>query len=164
MRMILWHGSDRRISRFLDEGRDRALHLGTMEQARMRNGRYLHEVEVDLSHPRRSRDRGGDWSGRIRSARAAGADAIIYLNRYEGLDATVISRLNGEGRLDGLDRLTDRAFQRLVPEARDSLIILDPSRARIIKVLEGGPSRLEPECEIKLELRYSAPSEGPDPI
>jgi hypothetical protein len=139
--MILWHGSDHPISRFTNlRGPDRALHLGTRAQAEMRNPAYLHEVEVEFGRVRRSRDPGGDWSGRVRAARAAGHDAIVYLNRYEGLDAEVIGRLATRGRLSGLDRLPDAAFRRLVPEAADSWVLLDPSRARILRVISArGP-------------------------
>lgn len=38
-----------------------------------------------MTRVRRSRDPGGDWSGRVRAARSAGAEAIVYLNRYEGI-------------------------------------------------------------------------------
>lgn len=51
----------------------------------MRNRAFLHEVEVEVTRVRRSRDPGGDWSGRVRAARSAGLDAIVYLNRYEGV-------------------------------------------------------------------------------
>ena len=134
MRVILWHGSDRRIERFTGAGPDRALHLGTRAQAEMRNRAFLHEVEVDLGRVRRSRDPGGDWSGRVASARAAGADAIVYLNRYEGICAKTIERLALSGRLSGLDRLPDTAFRRLVPESEDSWVLLHPERARILSI------------------------------
>jgi hypothetical protein len=135
MKLTLWHGSDRRIDRFTDKGPDRALHIGTRAQAAMRNPAFLHEVEVDLSRVRRSRDPGGDWSGRIRAARAAGMEAIVYLNRYEGVSADTIARLAASGRLAGLDRLPDRSFRRLVPEAEDSFVLLDPGHARIVQVI-----------------------------
>lgn len=137
MKLILWHGSDRPIDRFTGEGPERALHLGTRAQAEMRNRAFLHEleVEVEVTRVRRSRDPGGDWSGRVRAARAAGAEAIVYLNRYEGITAETIERLAAAGRLSGLDRLPDRAFRRLVPEAADSWIILDPFRVRPLRLL-----------------------------
>lgn len=137
MKLILWHGSDRPIDRFSGAGPDRALHLGTRAQAEMRNRAFLHEVEVEVSRVRRSRDPGGDWSGRVRAARAAGAEAIVYLNRYEGVSAETIERLSAAGRLSGLDRLPDRAFRLLVPEAEDSWLILDPSLVRTLRILRG---------------------------
>ncbi|MCA9772654.1 MAG: hypothetical protein KC466_09630 [Myxococcales bacterium] len=169
MKLILWHGSDRPIDRFSGAGPDRALHLGTRAQAEMRNRAFLHEVEVEVSRVRRSRDPGGDWSGRVRAARAAGAEAIVYLNRYEGVSAETIERLSAAGRLSGLDRLPDRAFRLLVPEAEDSWIILDPSLVRTLRILRGGPSpspitpgappamRPAPVCESQTIIQ------GPDP-
>lgn len=136
MKLILWHGSDRPLEEFTGAGPDRALHLGTRAQAEMRNRSYLHETEVEVTRVRRSWDPGGDWSGRIRAARATGLDAIVYLNRYEGVSTQTIQRLAAAGRLSGLDRISDREFRRLVPEAADSWIILDPARARIIKVTQ----------------------------
>lgn len=137
MRLTLWHGSDRPMTRFTGEGQNRALHLGTRAQAEMRNRAFLHEVEIEVTRVRRSRDPGGDWSGQVRSARAAGAEAIVYLNRYEGITSEVITRLAAAGRLGDLDKMTDRAFRQLVPEARDSWILLAPDRARVLRVLTG---------------------------
>jgi len=148
MRLTLWHGSDRPISRFTGAGPDRALHLGTRAQAEMRNGAFLHEVEIEVKRVRRSRDPGGDWSGRVRAARSAGAEAIVYLNRYEGITFEVITRLAAAGRLGDLDKMTDKAFRQLVPEAQDSLILLEPDRARVLRVLHppgisGSPDRAD---------------------
>lgn len=144
MRLTLWHGSDRPISRFTGRGPDRALHLGTRAQAEMRNAAFLHEVEIEVTRVRRSRDPGGDWSGRVRAARTAGADAIVYLNRYEGVTSEVITRLAGAGRLSDLDRMSDKAFRALVPEARDSWVLLEPERARITRVLRGRNTPADP--------------------
>jgi hypothetical protein len=83
VKLILWHGSDRSLELFTDSGPDKALHLGTRAQAEMRNRAFLYEVEVEVTRTRRSRDPGGDWSGRIRAARANGFDSIVYLNRCE---------------------------------------------------------------------------------
>lgn len=135
MRLILWHGSDRPVDRFTEEGPDRALHLGTRAQAEMRNRAFLHEVEVEVGRVRRSRDPGGDWSGRIRAARADRADAIVYLNRYEGVRVGTIERLALSGRLSGLDRLPDAAFRKLVPEAEDSWVLLRPEQAKILRII-----------------------------
>lgn len=139
-RLILWHGSTRALDRFdARSGPDGALHLGTRAQAEMRNRAFLHEVEVEVRRLRRSRDPGGDWSGRVRAARAAGFDAILYLNRFEGLGVEVIGRLAAAGRLSGLDEMPDAAFRRLVPEAEDSLILLDPGLARLIRFMPNRP-------------------------
>lgn len=147
--VTLWHGAPVRIEAFDPRVTvDGGLHFGTRAQAEMRNRAFLHEVEVDIGRLRRSRDRGGDWAGRIRSARAAGFDAIVYLNRYEGLSSEVIERLAASGDLGRLDALSDAEFRKRVPEAEESLILLDPSRARILRVIE----RARPD-----------PEEGPEP-
>jgi hypothetical protein len=161
MKLILWHGSDRPLERFTDGGPDKALHLGTRAQAEMRNGSYLHEVEVEVNRTRRSRDPGGDWSGRIRAARAAGVEAILYLNRYEGIGADTIEKLALSGELSGLDRLTDRAFRALVPEGRDSLVLLDPSKARILSVVRPDKSDLRLVRKSDDSDIQSAETDGP---
>ncbi|AWE88943.1 hypothetical protein CSC28_7041 (plasmid) [Pseudomonas paraeruginosa] len=50
-------------------------------------------------------------------------DAIVYLNRYEGLTTEVIERLSASGDLSRLDDMTDAQFRKVVPEARDSYIV-----------------------------------------
>jgi hypothetical protein len=166
MKLILWHGSDRPLERFTHSGPDKALHLGTRAQAEMRNRAFLYEVEVEVNRTRRSRDPGGDWSGRIRAVRATGLDAIVYLNRYEGVSKQTIQRLAAAGRLSGLDRISDRDFRRLVPEAADSWIILDPARARIIRVtqaadLKNGAAKFQKDVDIAAPERKD---EGDAPV
>lgn len=121
----LWHGSTR-FTTALRPGstQDGGLHVGTREQASMRNSAVLYLVHASPNRIRRCRDRGGDWESRIRDARARGFDAIRYLNRYEGVPATRIEQLAEAGQLADLDGLTDKEFARLVPEARDSYILL----------------------------------------
>ncbi|MCW3783597.1 hypothetical protein [Defluviimonas salinarum] len=145
-RLTLWHGSREAIAR-IDPGRtvDGGFHAGTEAQARMRNARVLHEIEVDVRNVRRSRDRGGDWKGRIAAARAAGFDAIVYLNRYEGMSSEVIERLAAAGDLARLDDLTDAAFRKLVPEAEDSWILLDPEAVRIVRIIDRDAAEPAPE-------------------
>lgn len=111
---------------------DGGIHLGTEAQARMRGGKAarLIQAEVNVDRPRRSRDLGGQWASKIRSARAAGHDAIVYLNRYEGLSLERILEAQRDG-VD-LDRLSDAQFKRRVPEAQDSYIVLDPSQIRVL--------------------------------
>lgn len=66
-----------------------------------------------------------NWKARIAAAKKAGADAIVYLNRYEGMTTDIIERLQHAGDLHRLDGLSDSAFLRLVPEAQDSYIVWD---------------------------------------
>lgn len=138
MKLKLWHGSSQYIEAF-DPSKtvDGGFHLGTEDQARMRNPAWLHEVEVDVERVRRSRDEGGNWRGRIDRARSDGFQALVYLNRYEGMTSDIIERLQAAGKLDGLDDLSDKAFLKLVPEARDSLIVFDPACIRIIACAPG---------------------------
>ena len=141
--MILWHGSRRRIGSIdLSRTVDGGLHLGTEAQARMRNSAFLHEIEIEVTRLRRSRDTGGNWAGRIQTARKDGCHAIIYLNRYEGIPADRIEDLHRQGLLSRIDTLSDAAFRKLVPEARDSLILLDPGRARLLRIIARDALRL----------------------
>lgn len=138
MKLRLWHGSSQRIEAF-DPSKtiDGGFHLGSEDQARMRNPAWLHEVEVEVERIRRSRDEGGNWRARVERARADGFQAIVYLNRYEGMTSDIIERLQAAGQLSRLDDLTDKAFKKLVPEARDSLIVFDPGCIRILACTPG---------------------------
>lgn len=49
---------------------------------------------------------------------------IVYLNRYEGVPIAAFERAWSDTKT--LDELPDADFVRLVPEARDSWIIMDP--------------------------------------
>ena len=156
--MILWHGSRTRfatidLSRTVDGG----LHLGTEAQARMRNAAFLHEIEIDATRLRRARDTGGNWAARIRAARREGCHGIVYLNRYEGIPTARIEDLHARGLLERLDRLSDADFRKLVPEARDSFILLDPTRARILRVLAQEARSPEKASPNQVSAR-----EGPD--
>lgn len=146
----LWHGSAVEIERFdVSATRDRGCHFGTREQAAMRNPAVLHAVEIEVDRVRRCRDR-GDFASVIRSARAAGFDGLVYLNRYEGMTTERITALSDAGQLAGLDSLTDAQFRRLVPEARDSFIALDPERIRILDVIHR-PARPAPTATAPIE-------------
>ncbi len=127
MATTLYHGSREVITK-VDFSRsvDGGFHCGDMEQARMRNGRVLHRVAARLERLQRARDTGGNWAACIRKARDRGYDAIVYLNRYEGITAERIETLMASGDLHRLDGLSDAQFRRLVPEARDSYILLAP--------------------------------------
>jgi hypothetical protein len=155
----LWHGSAVEIERFDPSAtRDRGSHFGTREQAAMRNPAVLHAVEIEVDRVRRCRDR-GDFASAIRSARAAGFDGLVYLNRYEGMTTERITALSDAGQLAGLDGLTDAQFRRLVPEARDSFIALDPDRIRVLDVIhrarQAAPARLAP-VEADLDRLFDA--------
>lgn len=110
---------------------DGGFHLGTEAQARMRGGRQARmlTIEANFQSVHRSRDQGGNWAARVRRARSAGHDAIVYLNRYEGLSLDRVLEADRDG-VD-LDRLSDTAFRKRVPEAQDSYIALFEQDLRI---------------------------------
>lgn len=104
---------------------DGGLHFGTLEQATMRAGKNSRLILAYLRAPnlRRSKDRGGDWKSIIGSAKRAGMDGIVYLNRYEGMTTEIIERLRDSGDLQRLDGMSDAQFKKLVPEAMESYIV-----------------------------------------
>lgn len=131
----LYHGT-REAFDALDPARtvDGGLHFGSQAQARMRAGSKgrLIEAHLEVRSARRSRDTGGQWRARIASAKAAGHDAIIYLNRYEGLLLERVLQAQADG-VD-LDRLTDAQFRKRVPEATDSWIVFSPEQVRVLEM------------------------------
>lgn len=127
MAMTLYHGSREPITKVdFSKTVDGGFHCGDMDQARMRNGHVLHRVTAHVERTQRARDTGGNWAARIRKARNRGYDAIVYLNRHEGIPTERIEALFASGDLDRLDQLSDAQFRKLVPEARDSYILLAP--------------------------------------
>lgn len=133
--MEFWHGSELPRKK-LTAGYDGGVHLGTREQAEMRNSAFLHRVSFlgDMTRVRRSKDEGLDWRSKIRSARTAGFDGIVYLNRYEGMSDDGIRALAAH---PDPDRMSDKEFRRLVPDAADSFISLDESSVIVREVVPG---------------------------
>jgi len=129
--LVLFHRTQEQFEQ-LDPSRtkDGGIHFGEAEQALMRAGKSSHVYRAALrgSKVRRCKDTGGDWQSRIIAAKKARVDVIVYLNRYEGMSTEIIERLQRTGDLHRLDDLTDTAFRRLVPEARDSYIVWDMSQ------------------------------------
>ncbi len=122
----------------LAPGRDGGIHLGTREQALMRAGgrsARLFEVTIRPRKIRRSRDTGGNWASIIRSARSAGCDAVVYLNRYEGIPLEAIERAKAAGAED-LDRLSDGRFRKILPESCDSWIVFSPEDIQTIEEID----------------------------
>lgn len=133
-RVVLHHATRAQFDTFdFSKTVDGGVHGGTEAQARMRGGKSARLIafEVDINHPRRCRDEGGNWAKRIKQARAAGHDAIVYLNRYEGIPAARVDQAIADG-VD-LDALSDSAFKKRVPEAEDSYIILHPQDIYLVK-------------------------------
>lgn len=59
-----------------------------------------------------------------------GERLATYLNRYEGIpleEFTSAEDAPAARRAGGIDRLSDAAFRKAVPSARDSHIVIDPS-------------------------------------
>lgn len=112
---------------FLDPAKtvDGGLHFGTLGQASMRagNNSRLILAYLQASRLRRCKDTGGNWKALIASAKRAGMDGIVYLNRYEGVTTEIIERLQASGDLQRLDSMTDAQFRKAVPEAEDSYIV-----------------------------------------
>jgi hypothetical protein len=107
------------------------MHLGNEAQARMRGGRFLSRVTLRTATAGRLVDRGENgWSEpRLRRLAQTGCGYAVYLNRFEGtsLEETEAARAQPlvQRRPGGLDAVTDGLFRRLVPSARDSLVLLD---------------------------------------
>lgn len=130
MSRTFWHGAPRPFAK-LAPGRDGGIHMGTLEQAAMRNPAFLHEIRLDTGRVRRSKDAGGEWAGKIRAARGARFTSLVYLNRFEGIAA---------GDLDASVRLADAPdgeFRRGVPSARDSVIALYEEDPHVVRIVPG---------------------------
>jgi hypothetical protein len=131
----LFHGTKEAFNQFdPSRSRDGGLHFGTADQANMRvsgPGKRLIPVFLKVENPRRSKDTGGNWHSRIASAKAAGHDGIVYLNRYEGFPLERVDELERKGLMDRLDSLSDREFRKLVPEAQDSWIVFSEAQVKL---------------------------------
>lgn len=94
------------------------LHLGTLAQARHR-GRFLSAFRVRPGSTfLRTRDEHDGWAKKARRWKRS-AEGAIYLNRTEGIQDLSIDW----GRVD---RLSDEAFAKAVPEAAFSLCVWRP--------------------------------------
>jgi predicted RNA methylase len=124
--LLVYHGSKSQIDRFdASKTIDGGLHFGSKSQASMRSSKILHPAYLYAENIRRSKDTGSDWKAKIASAKAAGYDGIVYLNRYEGVSKETVFRLHSQGLSEKLDRMSDAEFRRAVPEAEDSYIVFD---------------------------------------
>ncbi|EPX83572.1 hypothetical protein [Salipiger mucosus] len=103
----------------------------------------VHGERFDLPEVKRVKDRSGSWKSTNQRARRAGASALVYLNRYEGVTTTALERILEIGS-DKVDRMSDAKLRKLVPELEDSWVILDPAVITIERVLT--PDDPSPEC------------------
>lgn len=151
--LVVYHGTNADIQEF-DRSKtvDGGFHFGTSAQANMRasgQGKNLMPVFLSAEKLQRSKDLGGNWKSKIKSAKSAGKDGIVYLNRYEGLSSEVITRLSDAGLLSKLDRMSDAEFKRAVPEAQDSYIVFEPDQ---IKSAIGFTGKTFSENEFRFSL------------
>jgi GNAT superfamily N-acetyltransferase len=125
-KLHLWHGSKDPVLDFGGSDKPDVLHLGSFDQAAMRypNG-YFHLMAVDLDKVGRIKDSGSDKRSAITRARRAGKDAIVYLNRYEGISVTSLEDALAEFTNEQIDKMSDAKFRIVFPEAHDSCIILN---------------------------------------
>lgn len=135
---IAYHGlSGRRPRGFAFSGLEthpEGIHLGTLAQARMRAGKgTVLKVRVRASQVRRIprvRDRDGFWRRFLRDKARNGCRILTYLNRYEGVPQHRVLETLGQDL--GTEHMSDAAFRKLVPEATDSWIVLDPGLVEIL--------------------------------
>lgn len=135
--LVVYHGTKDRFDSFeRAKTSDGGFHFGTRDQAIMRSGRsgFLIKALLEIRNPRRSKDLGGSWKKKIESAKGAGHDGIVYLNRYEGISRATVTRAYEERK--DLDLVTDAEFHKYAPETRDSYIAFYPAQIRIISVEE----------------------------
>lgn len=128
--IILYHGSDNPNFELKDN-----IHLGSKEQANMRNNKNVtaYTTNIKPSELSRSKDAGGQWNNKIKVAKKSGKKGIVYLNRYEGITTERIQELDKLGLLDKLDSMSDAEFKKYVPEAKDSYIIFDKNNLKQYK-------------------------------
>lgn len=133
-KVILWHGSDNPDLQLTPEtiGPD-GLHVGTREQAMMRNSKALYEIEFMPGQTRRTQDcpDKAKWRIKIRSAIRGPYDTIVYLNRFEGMTSERVEILAQSGDLSKLDSCSDVIAKKLFPEARDSYLLLPGTPFRV---------------------------------
>lgn len=114
------------------------LHVGTLEQARMRGGRHIHEIMFQAQRARRLRDDGSLGDRNIRRLIRGRNRLVVYLNRYEGISQDAYDRVKTEHGISiaDLDGMDDGRFRLHIPEARDSWIIIDPKIIEKVRPLE----------------------------
>ena len=139
--LLVFHGTKKTFESFDKRMATSGFHFGSEVQAKMRvtgAGQVLMPAHLAITRPRRSKDTGGKWAAKMRSARSAGHNGIVYLNRYEGIPLeaferaaqTLVATRGGLPTISRLDYLTDAEFKKLIPEATDSYIAFEPEQIR----------------------------------
>lgn len=159
--LVVYHGTVADLTQFdKTETVDGGFHFGEAKQANMRvagaSGRNLMPVYLSITSPRRSKDAGGRWKAKIVSAKSAGHDGLIYLNRYEGVGIETVQKAQQEGV--SLDRLSDAEFRRYAKEARDSYVAFRPEQIKSATGNTGDFSTANPD------IRFNIASGDPQPL
>lgn len=137
--MIVYHATTSEFDVFEKQPKkDAGFHFGTFEQAKMRGGpnATILEVKIDFRKAKRLKDNGSWTRDQINRARQGGYDAIVYLNRYEGISTEVVEALSQQGKLSKLDNASDAVFRKLVPQAEDSYIVFSPEQITILNYFD----------------------------
>jgi hypothetical protein len=141
--LIAWHGTQTPVTdpagfRIKDlPEMPGGFHIGSKEQARARmhpRGALI-RVRIPARHLggiSRLKDQGGNWARRLKPHARKGRCIVAYLNRFEGIGPERAAQL-AEHDPARIERMSDRAFRALVPEAADSWIVLDPAIAEILE-------------------------------
>lgn len=147
----MYHGTQKSFDVFDKKmTRDGGFHFGTLAQAEMRGGSKIPGSNImpcylSIKKPRRVKD--GGWAGRVNSAKSAGYDGIVYLNRYEGIPLEAYDREENKGKkfsVEFLDNMSDAQFKKHFPEAQDSWIAFEPSQIKSAMGNIGDYSRTNP--------------------
>jgi len=123
-----WHGSREPLLEIRP-----FLHLGSLAQAQMRGGRecVLTRVQILPGRTLRRRD-AGSWKEKdLRAMASRGIALVRYLNRFEGIPIEEFDE--ARARCRDIDALSDAKFHRLLPSSVESVIVLDPELARIMR-------------------------------
>lgn len=94
-------------------------------------GANLVPVFLLAERVKRVRDRGGSWGAVMKRATSGGFDAIVYLNRYEGIQLRSLEQALEAG-VDP-DKISDNDFRAWFPEARDSYLV--PSAEQVVMAI-----------------------------
>ena len=130
---VFYHKTGSDFETFEDTN-GQGFHFGTQSQANMRavgQGANVRAVYLQAHKVARVNDQPHGWMRTIQSARKRGVDALVYLNRYEGIPAERFESLFNEGYTQNeLDSMAEARFRQLVPEAQDSVVVLDARQIR----------------------------------
>lgn len=127
--LVLYHGTSADFDVF--ETSKEGIHLGTAAQANMRvsgQGKNLMPVYLKINDWQRSKDLDGKWASKVKAAKAAKKDGIVYLNRYEGINYETIERAEAEGF--SLNKASDTAVKSFASELNDSYIVFSGAQIK----------------------------------